>query len=404
LEKYKYRAINESGRPIRGVLSAANDSDLYKQLKDAKLELIDCKKIKKSSGVLSISFLQKIRVRDLIQFFVQLQQMQNAGIPLLDSLADIRDTSDNSMFRDIMSEIYRDVSEGSSFSEALSRQPKAFSNLQVSLISAGEENGDIKESCRQLVVYLKWVDRMQTRVRKATRYPTILLIAVVATIVVMMAFVVPQIVGFIESMDQELPFATTSLMATSDFFVEYWLYVLTIPVIVFFALSALRKVSEGFAYQLDSLVLRLPMMGELIRKINIARFSQTFGALFAGGIDVLKALDAASLTVGNRVIKESLNMVEQYVKEGDPFSTALNKSGQFPSMVVRMVRVGEESGNLTVVLDQVAEFYTNDVDEEVEKVIAMIEPSLTAALGVMILWIAVGVFGPVYSSFENLDF
>lgn len=404
MEKYKYRAINDSGRPIRGVLSAANESDLYKQLQDAKLELIDCKKIKSSSGVFSIGFMQKVTVRDLIQFFVQLQQMQNAGIPLLDSLADIRDTSDNSTFRDIMSEIYRDVSEGSSFSEALSRQPKAFSKLQVSLISAGEENGDIKSSCAQLVKYLKWVDVMQTRVRKATRYPTILLIAVIATIVVMMAIVVPQIVGFITSMDQELPFATTSLMAVSDFFVAYWLYILTVPIGLYIFLSILRKVSEGFAYKVDSLILRLPVMGPLVRKINIARFSQTFGALFAGGIDVLKALEASSLTVGNRVIKESLERVEQFVKEGDPFSTALNKSGQFPSMVIRMVKVGEESGNLTVVLDQVAEFYTNDVDEEVEKVIAMIEPSLTAILGVMILWIAVGVFGPVYASFENLDF
>ncbi len=404
MEKYKYRAINDSGRPIRGVLSAANESDLYKQLKDARLELIDCKKIKSSSGVFSIGFMQKVTVRDLIQFFVQLQQMQNAGIPLLDSLADIRDTSDNSTFRDIMSEIYRDVSEGSSFSEALARQPKAFSKLQVSLISAGEENGDIKSSCAQLVKYLKWVDVMQTRVRKATRYPTILLIAVIATIVVMMAIVVPQIVGFIESMDQDLPFATTSLMAVSDFFVAYWLYILTVPIGVYIFLSILRKVSEGFAYKVDSLILRLPVMGTLVRKINIARFSQTFGALFAGGIDVLKALEASSLTVGNRVIKESLERVEQFVKEGDPFSVALNKSGQFPSMVIRMVKVGEESGNLTVVLDQVAEFYTNDVDEEVEKVIAMIEPSLTAILGVMILWIAVGVFGPVYASFENLDF
>ena len=386
------------------MLSAANESDLYKQLQDAKLELIDCKKIKSSSGVFSIGFMQKVTVRDLIQFFVQLQQMQNAGIPLLDSLADIRDTSDNSTFRDIMSEIYRDVSEGSSFSEALSRQPKAFSKLQVSLISAGEENGDIKSSCAQLVKYLKWVDVMQTRVRKATRYPTILLIAVIATIVVMMAIVVPQIVGFITSMDQELPFATTSLMAVSDFFVAYWLYILTVPIGLYIFLSILRKVSEGFAYKVDSLILRLPVMGPLVRKINIARFSQTFGALFAGGIDVLKALEASSLTVGNRVIKESLERVEQFVKEGDPFSTALNKSGQFPSMVIRMVKVGEESGNLTVVLDQVAEFYTNDVDEEVEKVIAMIEPSLTAILGVMILWIAVGVFGPVYASFENLDF
>lgn len=145
-------------------------------------------------------------------------------------------------------------------------------------------------------------------------------------------------------------------------------------------------------------------MGDLVRKINIARFSQTFGALFSGGIDVIKALESSSNTVSNRVLKEGLENVSTYVKSGDALSEGLNKSGEFPSMVVRMVKVGEESGNLTVVLDQVAEFYTSDVDEEVQKVITMIEPSLTALLGGMILWIAVGVFGPIYASFENIDF
>lgn len=169
--------------------------------------------------------------------------------------------------------------------------------------------------------------------------------------------------------------------------------------IIFFS-----RTSDSFAYRVDAIILRLPVMGELIRKINIARFAQTFGALFAGGIDVLKALDSATNTVGNRVLREGLENVQRHVKSGDALSEALNKSGEFPSMVVRMVRVGEESGGLTDVLHQVSEFYTNDVDEEVQKVITMIEPSLTALLGGMILWIAVGVFGPIYSSFENIDF
>ena len=405
MEKYKYRAMNEGGRPIRGVLTAANETDLFNQLQDAGLELVDCSVISKKGGIFAgKSFFGGVKIRDLIQFFLHLKQMQGAGIPLLDSLADTRDSADNDQFRDVLSEMYRDVSEGSSFSESMDKHPKVFSNLYVSLIAAGEENGDIASSCEQLIKYLKWVDLMQTRVRKATRYPIILLTVVLITVVVMMAFVVPQIVGFISTLDQQLPFATTSLMATSDFFVAYWWAILGFVVILVTLCVALSRISEGFAYQIDSLILRLPIMGELVRKINIARFSQTFGALFHGGIDVLKALESASNTVGNRVLKEGLESVEKYVKNGNPLSEALNKSGEFPSMVVRMVRVGEESGNLTTVLDQVSEFYTSDVDEEVEKVISMIEPSLTAILGGMILWIAVGVFGPIYSSFETIDF
>lgn len=397
--------MNDTGRPVRGVLAAANETDLYNQLKDAGLELVDCAPMKKRNALLGgKSLFNKVKIRDLIQFFLHLKQMQGAGIPILDSLADIRDTADNDTFRDVVSEMYRELSEGSSFSEAMANHPKVFTNLHVSLIASGEENGDIKSSCEQLIVYLKWVDTMQSRVRKATRYPMILLAAVIFTVVVMMAFVVPQIVGFIQNLDQELPMATKALVATSEFFVEFWWAVIATPIIVTGLLVFLSRLSEGFAYQLDSLALRAPIMGNLIRKINIARFSQTFGALFLGGIDILKALDAASNTVGNRVLREGLDNVAQYVKSGDSLSAALNKSGEFPSMVVRMVRVGEESGNLTVVLNQVSEFYTSDVDEEVQKVISMIEPSLTAVLGGMILWIAVGVFGPIYSSFENIDF
>jgi type IV pilus assembly protein PilC len=403
VEKYKYRAMNDLGKPVRGVLTAANEQDLFAQLQDAGLELISCSNGSKKAGFLSALGKKKIPIRELMQFFMNLRQMQAAGIPLLDSLADLRDTSDNDSFRDVISEIYRELSEGSSFSEAMGSHPRVFSNLHISLISSGEQNGDIQAACQQLVKYLKWVDSMQSMVRKATRYPMFLLFAVILTVVVMMAFVVPQIVGFISELDQELPFATRSLMATSDFFVAHWLTVIIGLVSTVVTCIVLFRTSDGFAYQFDSLMLRMPVMGDLIRKINIARFSQTFGALFKGGIDVLKALDAASNTVTNRVLKQGLDDVQEYVKSGDSLSVAMNRSGEFPSMVVRMLRVGEESGNLTEVLDQVAEFYTNDVDEEVQKVISMIEPSLTAILGGMILWIAVGVFGPIYSSFENLD-
>lgn len=403
MEKYKYRAINELGRPIRGVLTAANESDLFNQLQSAGLELVDCSKVSQGNAVLG-ALGRSVDIRDLIQFFLNLKQMQRAGIPILDTLADMRDAADKDKFRDVLSEVYREVSEGASLSEAMSNHPRVFNNLHISLIAAGEENGDIESACEQLIIFLKWIDEMQSRVRKATRYPIMLLVAVVVTIVVMMAFVVPEIVGFIRTMDQDLPFATQALMATSDFFQDHWIPVLTIPMGIAVLTFTLTKTSRGFAYQMDSLCLKLPFFGELIRKINIARFSQTFGALFSGGIDVLKALDAASNTVGNLVLKEALESVSRYVKEGDPLSESLNKSGEFPSMVVRMVRIGEESGNLTDVLDQVSEFYTNDVDEEVQKIISMIEPSLTAILGGMILWIAVGVFGPIYNSFGSIDF
>lgn len=401
-ERYKYRAINNKGRPVRGVISAANEMDLYNQLQSAGMELVQCAPLSKKKG---LSFGQKkVKVRDLIQLFMHLEQMQSAGVPLLEALSDIRDSTDHDGLRDILSDIFRNVSDGSSLSEAMALHPKVFTNLYVSLIHSAEETGDLTSAYLHLVKYLKWVDEMQTKVRKATRYPTILVIVVILTVVVMMGFVVPQIVGFIKYLGQDLPFMTTSLMATSEFFQSYWWAVLATPPILFSIFKFFRKVSDRFRMMTDRWTIQMPIAGPLIRKINIARFAQTFGAMFASGIDVLNGLAAARNTVKNMALLEALDGVSQQVAAGSPMSEAFNASGEFPSMVVRMLKVGEESGNLTVVLDQVAEFYTKDVDEAVQGLIAMIEPFLTMFLGVMILWIAAGVFGPIYASFEKMQF
>ncbi len=403
-ERFKYRAINNKGRPVRGVISAANENDLYNQLQSAGLELVQCASLSKKRGILGSIGMKGVKVRDLIQLFLHMEQMQSAGVPLLEALSDIRDTTDKDVLRDILSDVYRDVSEGSALSEAMAQHPKTFNNLYISLISSGEETGDLTASYRHLIKYLKWVDDMQSKVRKATRYPMILVAVVILTVVVMLGFVVPQIVGFIEFLDQELPIYTTSLIATSKFFQSYWWAILGALPVLFVVFKSLRKSSETFRFETDRILLDMPIAGQLIRKISIARFAQTFGALFASGVDVMQGLKNARQTVSNTYLIDALEGVEQQVAAGSPLSESFNASGEFPSMVIRMIKVGEESGNLTVVLDQVADFYTKDVDEAVQGLIAMIEPMLTALLGVMILWIAVAVFGPIYSSFETMDF
>lgn len=389
---------------MRGVVTAASEIDLYNQLKSSGMDLVSCTPVQKESSLGGVSFLRpKIRTRDLIQFFMHLEQLQAAGVPMLDSLADVRDSADNQTLKDIMTDVHRSVSDGASLSESLGNYPNVFTSLYISLIKAGEDTGDLEKSYTQLIKYLKWVDDMQTKIKKATRYPTILLVVVILTITVMMGVVVPQIVGFIKNLGQELPFYTTALVATSEFFQSYWWVVMGTPVVLFMLYKAIRKNSEGFAYQMDSLFLRVPIAGPIIRKVSIARYSQTFGSLFSSGIDVINCLKAAQKTVSNLALIEALETVQARVQAGAPLSQAFNSSGEFPTLVVRMIKIGEESGNLTPVLMQVSEFYTKDVDEAVQGLITMIEPMLTALLGIMILWIAVGVFGPIYGSFENID-
>lgn len=380
------------------------------------MELIDCAAV--SEGAVKSFQLgqKKVALRDVIQLFVQMEQMQSAGVPLLDALSDVRDSTENDRLRDIMSEIFRDVSDGSALSEAMARHPKVFKPLYISLIEAGEETGDLTSSYLQLVKYLKWVDVIQAKIRKATRYPMIVTAVVLLTITFMMSIVVPQIVGFLQFLSLDLPWFTVALIATSDFFVNEQFNILGIPIygsfivlavpaIIYGTIQFFRKTSDSFSYKYDAMMLASPIIGPLIRKISIARYAQTFGALYASGIDVIGALEASRATVTNLVMLDAMESVEGHVKAGNALSESFNASGEFPSLVVRMVKVGEESGNLTPVLDQVSDFYTHDVNEAIEGLIEMIQPTLTAILGLTIAWIAAGSLGPIYMNLGNfMDF
>jgi type IV pilus assembly protein PilC len=417
VQRYKYRALNSKGRPIRGSIAAASEVDLYKQLQTAGLELIDCSVLGQGGkgGFLSGGG-KKVVLRDVIQFFVQMEQMQSAGVPLLEALSDVRDATENQKFSDLLTDIHRDVSDGSAMSEAMNKHPEVFKPLYISLIEAGEETGDLTSAYTQLVKYLKWVDAIQGKIRKATRYPMIVTAVVLLTIVFMMSIVVPQIVGFLKYLDLELPIYTTALIATSNFFVNplfsifglpvYGAFVvLAVPLSLFFFVKFLRKSSEDIAYKIDVMYVGAPVIGILIRKISIARYAQTFGALYASGINVIKALESSRGTVTNRLMIDAMESVEAHVQAGSTLSASFEASGEFPSMLVRMVKIGEESGNLTAVLDQVSDFYTQDVNEAIDSMIEMIQPTLTAILGLMIAWIAAGSLGPIYMNLGNfMDF
>lgn len=402
MPKFSYKAVNDKGRPVRGVITAANETDLFNRLNESGLSLVGCKQVNEKASKLAALTAKRVKLRDMVQMFVHLEQLQKAGVPLLDSLSDVRDTTESTRLRDVMSDIYNEVSEGSSLSTAISRHPAIFEPIFISLISAGEETGNLTHSFEQLIKHLKWTDAMDSKVKKATRYPKILVVVVVGVIWMMMSYVVPSVVGFLKDMGQDLPMVTTSLIATSEFFTGYFFYIVITMITLYVLFKVGRNISEDFRYRTDYIALHMPVVGMTIRKIALSRFCQTFAVLFTSGLEILKCLDAAKNTAGNLVVKGALEQVRTQVQEGSPISVALNNSGEFPSLVVRMVKIGEESGNLSGVLEQVTEFYDKDVNEAVDGMIAMIEPTLTVVLGGFILWIAAAVFGPIYDSLGKM--
>jgi type IV pilus assembly protein PilC len=400
MPQYAYRAIQRNGRQVRGSMAAANEMDLYKRLSVIGLELLDYGDPSQRREIRL--FPRGIKPRDLIQLCLHLDALLGAGVPLLDSLEDLRDSAEGSL-RDLLTEIHRDVSEGASLSEAMEKRPRHFGPVMVAMVAAGEETGDLAGTFAMLAEHLKWVDDIKRSTRRAVRYPSIIAVVLFCVMIFMMSWVVPRIAEFLLSADLELPWVTRSLLATSDFFQRFWYLVIAVPVAGLVAARMLYLNSEGFAWAVDYYTLRLPWLGKVMRKLSLARFAHMFAILFQTGIPLLDCLDTSKRLVGNRALADALEAMKAQVQAGTALSEAMAGTGEFPSLVTRMVRVGEGSGNLAKTLTDVSEFYNRDVRDSVADLITLLEPGLILLMGLLMLWIALGTFLPVYGNIANLS-
>ncbi len=400
MPSYNYSAISNKGRTIRGVVTADNEFDLEARLKQLGLELLSSREARQKRG----SRFGKVKLKDLIILCMHLEQLDRAGVPLHEALADVRDTTESPKLKDVLTGVYESVKNGSQFSAALAAYPKVFSRIIVGLVAAGEKTGNLADSFHHISEHLKWSAEIRRKVKKATRYPAVLLVVIALVISVLMIFVVPKLVNFIVAQGFTLPLHTRALIATSDAFENYWYIILGLPVGLLILYFILRRVSEGFAYKTDSIWLRMPVFGPVIRKIDLARFTHFFSVMFKSGIEILEALSSARDVVGNRVLKDSIDFVRTSVMEGNSLTSSLRLSNQFPNLVVRMFKVGEDSGNMNDALENVNFFYNREVNDSVDSLVGMVQPALTVVMGVLIFWIIAAVFGPLYESFSKIKF
>ncbi len=398
-----YRALNEGAEPVRGVLRAQHERDLEGQLKQIGYTLINCKEFPENRLRLTGMLVKGVKRRDLIQMFVQLEQLLKVGVPLLGALNHVASATESQKLHDVLMEVMREVSEGKPISEALRDFPWIFDRMVTVVVAGSEETGNLEDACHEVVRQLKWEDQMARKVRKATRYPKMLLAVVLLVVWIMMKVVVPQVTAFLLGMGQKLPPVTQALISTSDFVVKYGLHMVVACIGIYLFIKIGRTVSRGFLYMTDAMILRLPVIGDVVRKIQVSRFCQMVGTLFSKGLNLMKCLEVARTTTDNVVISDAMKIIYRRVEEGHLLSEALVGSGEFPALVTQMVKIGEESGNLTNVLQEVSEFYDKDVDDAVDGMIALIEPALTVILGGLVVWMAAGVFGPVYDSFGKLN-
>ena len=389
---YAYKAMNNQGRMVLGRLEAINLIDLEMRLKRMDLDFINGDPVKQG-GLMNRATITR---QELINFCFHLEQLARAGVSLIESLTDLRDTVENPRFREILAGMIESIEGGKTLSQAMGEHPQTFDDVIVSLIRSGEETGALPQVLANLLESLKWQDELAAHTKKLVMYPAFLGTVVVAIVLFMMIYLVPKMAGFIRSMGQEMPAQTKLLIATSNFFVNYWFVVLGLPFVIAGIVVFLVKTNFKARYRFDQVKLKLPYIGEILHKIILSRFASVFAMMYSSGITILDSIKATEDVVGNLVVKEGLQRVGALIAEGQNVTVAFQNVGIFPPLVLRMLRVGENTGALDTALTNVSYFYNRDVRESIERVQAMIEPVMTVTIGLILGWIMMAVLGPIY--------
>ncbi|MDP1634080.1 MAG: type II secretion system F family protein, partial [Gallionellaceae bacterium] len=387
---YSYLAINEHGKSSKGLQDAANLVDLELRLKRGGLDLIDARVSTGRPGIRH----RKIKRSELITFFFNLEQLTRAEVPLLESLADLRDTMNDMRFREIIASLVESIEGGKKLSQAMAQHPDAFDRIFISLIHAGEESANLPETFGHITESLKWQDELSSHTRTIMIYPAFVGSIVVAITFFLMIYLVPQLVGFIKGMGQEIPIQTRILLATSTFFVNYWYVLIILPVVLPIAIKLIITSSPAMQLKFDNLKLNLWLTGPILRKIILARFANTFAMMYGSGISILDCIANCRDVVNNRMVARSLDEVTHEIESGKNLTQSFQHTGMFPPLVIRMLRVGEATGSLDKALLNVSYFYDRDVKESLKKLQIMIEPAMTVILGVLLGWVMLSVLSP----------
>ncbi|MDO9421458.1 MAG: type II secretion system F family protein [Herminiimonas sp.] len=396
---YSYQSMDQNGKTVRGMMDAANMPDLEMRLKRMELDLIDCKPAEQRTFTLGR---RKITRKDLINFCFHMEQLTGAGVPILEGLADLRDSLEQPRFREVVADMIENIEGGSQLSEAMLRHPLVFDKTMSSLIMAGEQTGRISEVFKNLSESLKWQDELASQTKKIVMYPAFVGTIVLGVTFFLMIFLVPQLTGFIKNMGQELPFHTKALIFVSNIFVNYWYVVLSLPVVIFVIIQVTLKSSERARYLADEYKLRVWMVGPVIHKIILARFVTFFALMYASGITILDCIRLSEEIVNNRMIARALQQAGQLIAEGQGVTAAFQMTGMFPPLIIRMLKVGEATGSLDTALRNVGYFYNRDVKEMIERVQALIEPIMTVLLGALLGWVMLSVLGPIYDTISKI--
>ena len=397
---FKYKAVDSKGQMRSDIIDAENAFDLETRLAAMGLDLINCKPV---SGVSSIKFSRSgITRQDVINFAFQMEQLTRAGVPILDGLADLRDSTTQMRFKDILAAVVDEIQGGKNLSQALAMHSTVFDGVFISLVRVGEESGRLPDVLHDLAETLKWQDELISHTKKVMIYPALVGTVVLGVVVFLMIYLVPQLVPFIKEMGGDIPWYTLALIATSDFIVEFWYLVFSLPVVIVIVIKTLVKRDPKIRLLVDAYKLRVWLMGPLLLKIKLARFANYMAMMYASGITVLDSLRIGRELVDNTKLSQAIQEVTDKIADGSSISDSFKAVALFPPLVIRMIRIGENTGGLDVALRNISYFYNREVKEAIEKIEPAIGPAMTVILGGIMMWIMASVLLPIYDMISNL--
>lgn len=394
---YMWVAETKKGRILKGELEAADEKIVQNQLKRRNLNV---KKIKQKPKDLfeNIAFLQpKIKKKDLVIFTRQFSTMIDAGLPLVQGLNILAEQTENATFRLLLKQVVSDVEGGASLNEALKKHPHVFDDLFVHLVAAGEVGGILDIILQRLAVYIEKAEKLKSKIKGAMTYPIVVMVIAVLVLGVIMVFVIPVFQEMFASSGNALPVPTQIVVDLSSFTIKYILHIVVCLVILFIGFKRFRKSAFGRKHT-DALALKLPIVGPLLKKVAVARFTRTLGTMISSGVPILDALEICAKTSGNVILEEVVMEVRADVSEGQTMAEPLSQNDIFPNMVTQMIAVGEATGALDSMLDKIAEFYDDEVDVAVAALTSMLEPLLMVFLGGSIGSIVVAMYLPIFQA------
>ncbi len=403
---FNYKARSDSGKQVEGEMEAENSRTVAKRLNEQNLIPVSISQqaIKEDllAGFNHWLALNQLNLDDLMLFSRQMYSLNKAGVPIIRAIHSLINSTRNKALSQALSDIVSSLEAGQPLSQAMGKHPKVFSNLFISIVHVGEATGGLDQAFLQMSHYLEREKETQSRIKSALRYPTMVIIAISIAMAVVNIYVIPAFKTVFDKIDADLPWQTKLLMEISDFSVTYWPHILIFLIIVYFTLLQYIQSPQG-EMKKDRFLLKIPAVGSIIHRATMERFSRSFAMILSSGVPLIQGINIVSDAIGNVYIGSKLDAMRIGIEKGDSISRMAMSVGLFPPLVIQMIMVGEETGNISDMLLEVADFYQSEIDSELKNLASIIEPFLIVIIGIMVLVLALGIFLPMWNLSSSIN-